>query len=202
MKGSEESRQSLLDEIMRKPKEWKDIIYSKIREHKKQSVTIMLALLIVLAGVGTGMYYAYLPDQASDLSKETETTKGKEETKDTKVPGEKKDTAKPAQTEETHKTEEERGEEGDGYRNRTNAKNTFFHKRKNTDPTEAVFPAKETRDFQTAVKGYVQTTIKRYAEAAVKGYTKAGSAEAAGKAGTYTQLDGTDKSGTSSGNRS
>ena len=51
----------------------------------------MLALLIVLAGVGTGMYYVYLPDQASDLPKETETTKGKEETKDTKVPGETKD---------------------------------------------------------------------------------------------------------------
>lgn len=96
---------------MRKLKEWKDIIYSKIREHKKQSVTIMLALLIVIAGVGTGMYYAYLPDQASDLPKETEATKGKEETKDTKVPVEKKDTAKPAQTEETQKTEEQQGKE-------------------------------------------------------------------------------------------
>ncbi len=96
---------------MRKLKEWKDIIYSKIKEHKKQSITIMLALLIVLAGVGTGMYYVYLPDQASDLPKETETTKGKEETKDTKVPGETKDTAKPAQTEETQKTEEQKGEE-------------------------------------------------------------------------------------------
>ena len=116
---------------MRKLKEWKDIISSKIREHKKQSITIMLALLIVIAGVGTGMYYAYLPDQASALPKETEITQGKED-------------------------------------------------------TEAVFPAKETRDFQTAVKGHFQTTIKRYAEAAVKGYTKAGSAEAAGKAGTYT----------------
>ena len=96
---------------MRKLKEWKDIIYSKIREHKKQSITIMLALLIVLAGVGTGMYYAYLPDQASALPKETETTKGKEETKDTKVPEEKKDTAKPAQTEGTQKPEEQKGEE-------------------------------------------------------------------------------------------
>ena len=96
---------------MRKLKEWKDIIYSKIRERKKQSVTIMLALLIVIAGVGTGIYYAYLPDQASALPKETETTKGKEETKDTKVPGEKKDTAKPAQTEETQKTEEQQGKE-------------------------------------------------------------------------------------------
>ena len=96
---------------MRKLKEWKDIISRKIREHKKQSITIMLALLIVLAGVGTGMYYAYLPDQASALPKERETTKGKEETKDTKVPEEKKDTAKPAQTEETQKTEEQKGEE-------------------------------------------------------------------------------------------
>lgn len=96
---------------MRKLKEWKDIIYSKIKEHKKQALTIMLALLIVIAGVGTGMYYAYLPDQASDLPKETETTQGKEDTKDTKVPEEKKDTAKPAQTEETQKTEEQKGEE-------------------------------------------------------------------------------------------
>ena len=96
---------------MRKLKEWKDIISSKIREHKKQSITIMLALLIVIAGVGTGMYYAYLPDQASALPKETEITQGKEDTKDTKVPEEKKDTAKPAQTEETQKTEEQKGEE-------------------------------------------------------------------------------------------
>lgn len=96
---------------MRKLKEWKDIIYSKIKEHKKQALTIMLALLIVIAGVGTGMYYAYLPDQVSDLPKETETTKGKEETKDIKVPGETKDTAKPAQTEETQKTEEQQGKE-------------------------------------------------------------------------------------------
>lgn len=96
---------------MRKLKEWKDIIYSKIREHKKQTLTIMLALLIVIAGVGTGIYYAYLPDQASVLPKETETTKGKEKTKDTKVPVEKKDTAKPDQTEETQKAEEQKGEE-------------------------------------------------------------------------------------------
>ncbi len=172
---------------MRKLKEWKDIISSKIREHKKQSITIMLALLIVIAGVGTGMYYAYLPDQASALPKETETTKGKEETKDTKVPKEGYCKAgSDGRNTKTRRAERGRREEGDGYRNRTNAKDTFFHKRKNTDPTEAVFPAKETRDFQTAVKGHFQTTIKRYAEAAVKGYTKAGSAEAAGKAGTYT----------------
>lgn len=81
---------------MEKLKEWKDIIFSKMKEHKKQTVMIAaLVLLLVIAGAGTGIYYAYLPGQTADASKETGRIKEKKET-----------TEKSKQKEETQKVEE------------------------------------------------------------------------------------------------
>lgn len=96
---------------MRKLKEWKNLVFSKIREHKKQTaIAASLVLLLAVAGTGAGVYYyAYLPDQVSE--EKTEDTKAEEKQKDTKNQEDQKDLKEEKQKEEQQSAEEQKAEE-------------------------------------------------------------------------------------------
>lgn len=100
-----------------KLREWKDIIYGKMKEHKKQTVIVLVVFLFAVSGTGLGIYYGALSDQAVSTVKEEQREKKKdtktpkEKTEDAKTPEEKKEMGKPEATEKAQETEEQKGTE-------------------------------------------------------------------------------------------